>query len=233
MRVICASNMKGGAGKSATTCWLANSLATHSNQKILVIDADNQKTVTNLRRGDLEALDNDMTKFPWDLKTANPQEAEIIIEQVFEDESYDIVFIDMPRMTGLEDDNILSLLAMCDSFLIPVKPSRSDALATSDFMATLAELKQIRENEGLPIYVYAFHNFYRNIKENEFLPEFATEIGISLFDNRIKLKKLFDQYNTYTSLLETAEGRQDFLPFLNEFIQKYELEIQLDTPSSK
>lgn len=233
MRVICASNMKGGAGKSATTCWLANALAKHSDQRILVIDADNQKTVTNLRRGDLETLENDQSKFAWDLKTASPEEAETIIEEVFDNESYDIVFIDMPRMTGLEDDKILSLLAMCDSFLIPVKPSRPDALATSDFMATLAELKQIRESEGLPIYVYAFHNFYRNIKENEFLPEFAAEIGISLLDNRIKLKKLFEQYNTYTSLLESAEGREDFLPFLNEFIKKYELEVQLNTPSTK
>ena len=233
MRVICASNMKGGAGKSATTCWLANALAKHSDQKILVIDADNQKTVTNLRRGDLAALDNDLTKFSWDLKTASPEEAETIIEQVFDDESYDIIFIDMPRMTGLEDDSILSLLAMCDSFLIPVKPSRPDVLATADFMATLAELKRIRENEGLPIYIYAFHNFYRNIKENEFLPEFAAEVGISLLHNRIKLKKQFEQYNTYTSLLETGEGREDFLPFLKEFIEKYELEVQLNVPSTK
>lgn len=233
MRVICASNMKGGAGKSATTCWLANALAKHSDQKILVIDADNQKTVTNLRRGDLAALDNDLTKFSWDLKTASPEEAETIIEQVFDDESYDIIFVDMPRMTGLEDDSILSLLAMCDSFLIPVKPSRPDVLATADFMATLAELKQIRENEGLPIYVYAFHNFYRNIKENEFLPEFAHEVGISLLNNRIKLKKQFEQYNTYSSLLETSEGREDFLPFLKEFIEKYELEVQLNVPTTK
>lgn len=139
----------------------------------------------------------------------------------------------MPRMTGLEDDSILSLLAMCDSFLIPVKPSRPDVLATADFMATLAELKQIRENEGLPIYVYAFHNFYRNIKENEFLPEFAHEVGISLFNNRVKLKKQFEQYNTFSSLLETSEGREDFLPFLKEFIEKYELEVQLNVPSTK
>lgn len=219
--------MKGGAGKSATTCWLANTLAKHTDQKILVIDADNQKTITNLRRQDLENLDNQTDKIGWDLITAEPEKAEEIIEKVYDEDKYDIVFIDMPRMTGLGDDTIISLLAICDSFIIPIRPSRPDALATADFMATLAELKKIREENDLPIYVYAYHNFYRNIRENEFLPEFADDLGIEMMSNKIKLKKLFEFYDTYSSLLDTQEGVTEFKPFLEEFITRFELETTL------
>lgn len=232
MRIICASTMKGGAGKTATTCWLANVLAKHSDQRILVIDADNQKSITDLREEDMEIVGEGL-KFDWDLKTANPEEAQAIIEDAYENDKYDIIFIDMPRMTGLEDDAIIALLAMADSFIIPIKPARTDALATGHFMATMADLKKIREGEGMPTYIYAFHNFYRNIKENSYLPEFAEGIGIELFGSKIKLKKIFENYNTHTSLLESTEGRDEFLPFVDEFIKKYELETQLTIPTSK
>lgn len=235
MRVICASTMKGGAGKTATTCWIANVLAKHSDQKVLVIDADNQKSITDLRQEDKEIAESGGggVSFDWDLKTASPEEAQAIIEEAYEKESYDLIFIDMPRMTGLEDDAIIALLAMCDSFIIPIKPARADALATGHFMATMAELKKIRQDEGYPTYVYAFHNFYRNIKENTYLPEFAEEIGIQLFQSKIKLKKIYENYNTYTSLLESQEGRDEFLPFINEFLEKYEIEADLIIPTTK
>lgn len=230
MRIICAANMKGGAGKSATTCWIANALATHSSVRILVIDADNQQTITKLRKED-ELLAEE-TAFRWDLITAIPQQAETIIEDVYEKQTYDIVFIDMPRMTGLEDDAIISLLAMCDSFIIPIKASRPDTLALGDFMTTMGELKQIREAEGLPIYMYSYQNFYRNIRESKYLPAYSEEIGIRMMDNKIKHKKLFEFYDTYTSLLEIEDGIEDFLPFLQEFIEKYELDLVLEIPSS-
>ncbi|GAB3277133.1 hypothetical protein GCM10027347_50960 [Larkinella harenae] len=210
---------------------MANTLG-KLGQRILVIDADNQGTIAEIRQDDRFRLlaRNKPLLFPWDLKMANPSQAQLIIEEAYEADQYDLIFIDMPRMTGLEDDAILSLLTMADSFLIPIKAQRGDAMSAAHFMATMRDLKKIREEEGFTTYVYGFHNQWRNITENEDVPPFAEDNGIELFTHIVKFKKIFEHYNTYTSLLETKEGREEFGPFLNEFIQKYELDIIVPEP---
>lgn len=221
-RIICIGNKKGGIGKSSTTIWLAGCLAVDLKQRVLILDSDGQQTVNDLRQVEVES---GIENFPYDISTISPNELSEFIEQNYD--KYDIIFLDMPRMTGNDDDNIVATLVNCDSMLIPFVASAPDTMSTADFMNTIKILGDIRKEEDLPFYVYGFLNRKSSLKENEYIPEFAQQIGVEIFDTAIKEKKIFKNLSTSTSLLSTKEGKKEFGPFLREFITKFELDISI------
>ena len=54
-RIISVCSQKGGSGKSAITIWLANCLS-RENKRVLVLDADGQRTIAKLRAREIERL---------------------------------------------------------------------------------------------------------------------------------------------------------------------------------
>ena len=130
----------------------------------------------------------------------------------------------MPRMTG-NDEMIVDVLAVCDSMLVPFVASTADTMSTGVFMNIVESLGEIRKEENLPFYSFGFLNKSSRRKENDFIPEYAKDLGIVIFDNPIKDKKVFQQISTNKSILDSKDGKTDFKPFVDEFIKKFEIKI--------
>ena len=64
MKIISVSTQKGGAGKTTITALLANSLSIDYQKKVLVIDVDEQGTLSDIRSEDEDFTDN----FPYEIK---------------------------------------------------------------------------------------------------------------------------------------------------------------------
>jgi chromosome partitioning protein len=218
-RIICIANQKGGIGKTSCTLWLAGALSVDYNQKVLVIDADAQQTINDLRTMERE---QGTEVFPFEVISTSPESIEAVIEEHFD--SYDLIFLDMPRMTG-NDEMIVDVLAVCDSMLVPFVASTADTMSTGVFMNIVESLGEIRKEENLPFYSFGFLNKSSRRKENDFIPEYAKDLGITIFDTPIKDKKVFQQISTNKSILDSKDGKTDFKPFVEEFIKKFELKI--------
>lgn len=218
-RIICIANQKGGIGKTSCTLWLAGALSVDYNQKVLVIDADAQQTINDLRTMERE---QGIEFFPFEVISTSPESIEAVIEEHFD--SYDLIFLDMPRMTG-NDEMIVDVLAVCDSMLIPFVASTADTMSTGVFMNIVESLGEIRKEENLPFYFFGFLNKSSRRKENDFIPEYAKDLGIVIFDTPIKDKKVFQQISTNKSILDSKDGNIDFKPFVDEFIKKFEIKI--------
>lgn len=218
-RIICIANQKGGIGKTSCTLWLAGALSVDYNQKVLVIDADAQQTINDLRTMERE---QGTEVFPFEVISASPESIEAVIEGHFD--SYDLIFLDMPRMTG-NDEMIVDVLAVCDSMLVPFVASTADTMSTGVFMNIVESLGEIRKEENLPFYSFGFLNKSSRRKENDFIPEYAKDLGIAIFDTPIKDKKVFQQISTNKSILDSKDGKKDFKPFVDEFIKKFDIKI--------
>ncbi|MEQ9440808.1 MAG: ParA family protein [Cyclobacteriaceae bacterium] len=248
MKVLSISNKKGGAGKTVVSALLAVTLARDYNKKVLLLDVDEQQTLTDVRRQDQDYCD----EFPYELiakpfrvfvetskgvevkRDSNGDEinpAADYIEDLKENPQYDVVLVDMPGRT--DDENIIDVITVLDGILVPIVTDQNDKLSSAKFLESVHKIKQYYKEHGLEFETYGFQNKMDGRREVQELEQFCRSINLNLFDNGLRDMVIYSRYNTYDSYL--AKGSKimgDYVPknvkeelthFTEEFIEKFNI----------
>lgn len=143
--IISIINEKGGSGKSTIIYNLAiNYAINHLKEKILLIDADPQKTIINYNFLRLESSKNKVIDISY--KVSN--ELKNFLESKKELKNYNHIFID----TGGRDSKEMRIaFALSDIIIIPVIPSQTD-IFTFEKMINLANLAK-EMNKNLKVFI--------------------------------------------------------------------------------
>lgn len=123
-------NRKGGVGKTTLTVSLAAAIA--RDNKVLVIDADPQAS--------LSQWSDQSGGLPFDVVAQTLHDADLAEVNV---EGYSHVLIDYPP--GFDDAYLLGTLPLLDHILVPVNPSPVDLWATVTFSSMLDEAFKARD----------------------------------------------------------------------------------------
>ena len=133
MPVVLVANPKGGVGKSTLATNIAGYFA-RQGHRVMLGDTDRQQSSRHwlaLRPANAPVID------AWDIDAndvARPPRGTTH------------VVLDTPA--GLHGDRLKEVLKLADHVVIPLQPSMFDILATRDFLAELAERKQVREGRA-------------------------------------------------------------------------------------
>jgi len=113
-RVLSIANSKGGVGKSTITMLLASAFSKHLKKKVLILDTDSQESITKWYESEKHFYDNEsLVK----VERIMPAHVRMFLDRF--GESFDIVFIDVPRMTdGVKETANVQLLYYCDSIYL-------------------------------------------------------------------------------------------------------------------
>ena len=222
-RIISIANAKGGVGKSTVTILLATALAKHQKKKVLILDTDSQASVTKWLKTEKQDYEED-TKSLVTVAQESPQHVRLFLDKYGED--YDIIFIDIPRMTNSMNETAnVQLLYYCDSVLIPVLGSRLDVMSTQDFYRIIQDAAGKRKELGFPFTTYGFVNRETNLKDNQEARELLNDVlKIPMLNTALRDLKVFKTPSLFHSILETTEGRRRFEPFFKEVCKKINLE---------
>lgn len=125
MKTILIANPKGGSGKTTLSVNIAGFLA-NQGQRVAMLDLDRQKSATQW-----------VAARPTDLP-------EIVTLQSSKGEDClnDYLVIDSPA--GLHGKNLAHALRLSSKIIVPISPSIFDLNASRDFLAILAQEKEIR-----------------------------------------------------------------------------------------
>ena len=250
MKVLSVSNKKGGAGKTVVTALLAVTLSKDYKKRVLVMDVDEQRTLSDVREQDKEYS----LEFPYELVTKpfrvledtsrglrpklnkdgddlNP--AAEYIESLREEEPsrYDVILVDMPGRT--DDQNILELITLLDGILVPVVTDQNDKLSSADFLKSIQRIEAFNQANDIPFVSYGLQNKTEGKREEQEILQFCQASNIRLFNTSLRKMAIYSRYNTYDSYL--APGSQisgDYVPkgvkeelkkLTEEFIDKFEI----------
>jgi len=127
-RIISVAHRKGGIGKTTITIHLASALAIERGLKVMVFDTDSQSSAIEYRKFEQENIYTDQ-KPPYPIEFVQPKYLFDDIRRSFD--KYDVIFIDVPRMTETAGDGqITTALSYCDTVLVPVVAGELEALST-------------------------------------------------------------------------------------------------------
>ncbi|ADL56592.1 ParA family protein [Gallionella capsiferriformans] len=125
MKTILIANPKGGSGKTTLSVNIAGFLA-NQGQRVAMLDLDRQKSATQW-----------VAARPTDLP-----EIVTLESSKGEDCLNDYLVIDSPA--GLHGKNLAHALRLSSKIIVPISPSIFDLNASRDFLAILAQEKEIR-----------------------------------------------------------------------------------------
>ncbi len=220
-RIISVANRKGGVGKSIVTILLAVALARHKNKKVLILDCDNQGSIAEMYQNEVDLM-GDEYQPAIEVEEITARKVQTFLKRFGAD--YDLIFIDIPRMTDNKKDNAtVMLLYNCDSILMPIVGSEVDVLSSLDFLAIVEEAAQFKEEVGEKLTYYGFINRRNLRKTNELAEEAMQKQGLKMFKNSLSDLKIYTLPSFFTSVMETAEGRRRFEDFFKEFCRKYKI----------
>ena len=218
-RVISIANSKGGVGKSCVSILLAVALAKKKNKKVLIIDCDSQGSVTEMYEREKETREDDPL---IEVEELTPRKVQTFLKRFGSD--YDVIFIDIPRMTDKKKDTAtVMLIYNCEGVLVPVVGNKVDVLSSQDFTEILDEAASDKKEMGDDFKYYGFINRRNQRKSNEVAETDMKKGGLKMFSNSLPDLKIFTHPSFYNSILDSAEGERRFTPFYKEFCRKFKL----------
>ena len=219
-KILSICNSKGGVGKSVVTLMVASALAEQKEKKVLIIDCDSQASVLAMYEKEMEYYPDDTPLI--EVEALSPRRVNTFLKRFGAD--YDIIFIDIPRMTDKKDDNpTVMLLYNCDGILVPVIGSDVDALATQEFMAIIEECIEFKAEMKEDFSAYGFINRRNQRKSNEEVEKMLRQDGLKMFSYSLSDLRIFTSPSVFCSPLSTAEGTRRFEPFYKEFCRKFKV----------
>jgi cellulose biosynthesis protein BcsQ len=219
-KILSICNSKGGVGKSVVTSMVATSLAEQKGKKILIIDCDSQATI-------YEFAEQEKEQYPdyeplVEVEALSPRRVNTFLKRFADD--YDVIFIDIPRMTDKKADNpTVMLLYNCDGILVPVIGSDVDVHATQEFLAVVEECRSYKEEMNEDFNAYGFINRRNSRKSNEEAEVQIKRDGLKMFTNSLPDLRIFTSPTLFKSPLQSAEGQRRFEGFYKEFCRKFKV----------
>ncbi len=219
-KILSISNSKGGVGKSVVTMMVATALAEQKKKKVLIIDCDSQASVYEMYEQEKEMYPD---KTPLiEVEALSPRRVNTFLKRFGGD--YDVIFIDIPRMTDKKADNpTVMLLYNCDGILVPVIGSEVDVLATQEFMEVLEECKNFKADMKEDFTAHGFINRRNLRKSNAEAEELLNKAGLKMFENSLSDLRIFTTPTIFKSPLSSTEGERRFGAFFNEFCKKFKV----------
>ncbi|MEL6635148.1 MAG: ParA family protein [Bacteroidota bacterium] len=220
-RIISVANRKGGVGKSIVTILLAVALARHKKKRVLILDCDNQGSIAEMYQNEIDLMGEEYEP-AIEVEEITARKVQTFLKRFGQD--YDLIFVDIPRMTDNKKDNAtVMLLYNCDSILMPVIGSEVDVLSSLDFLAIIEEAAEFKEEVGEKLTYYGFINRRNLRKTNDLAEEAMRKQGLKMFKNSLADLKIYTLPSFFTSVMETAEGLRRFEGFYKEFCRKFKL----------
>lgn len=205
------ANSKGGVGKSSMTMFLAAALAKEKNKKVLIVDTDEQRTITDIYEGEKASGFNPLVM----VEDLPPRKVLNYLQKYGTD--YDIVFIDIPRVTAKSGDEVAAmLLSYCNYVFVPVIGTQVDLLSTIDFLKLVEQVKVDRVELELPFSYSTFINRMNRRSENTMVKEYLKSQNVKAMENNLQDLKIFTIPSLSSSILDTKDGQRRFNPFFTE-----------------
>ena len=219
-KIISVANSKGGVGKSVVTIMLATALAEQKKKRVLILDCDSQASILEMYEQEKELYPN--AEPIIDVEALTPRRVQTFLKRFGAD--YDVIFIDIPRMTDHKADSpTVMLLYNCDGILIPVIGSEVDVLSTQEFLAIAKEAVDYKAEMGENLAIFGFINRRNLRKTNEQAENLMREQGLKMFSNSLSDLKIFTTPSIFKSPLYSAEGKRRFEAFYQEFCRKFKV----------
>jgi len=221
-KIISVANRKGGIGKTCITLHLATALATKTKNRILVLDTDSQQSAVEYRNFEQVNIYEGVEP-PFPIISALPK---FLFDEIRHyQKDYDIIFIDIPRMTEASDDSQLSTaLTYCDKLLIPISAGDLEGLSTQKFITLVQGIEAYKNQKGFSFGYHGFLNKRNQRKENQSVVSFMQQLNVPMFDSSLADVKALSKPFTFESVLDSREGEKRFAPFFQEFLTKFEIE---------
>jgi len=215
VRIISVCSQKGGSGKSAITSWLANSLS-REGKRVLVLDADGQRTIAKLRTREVDRLGKPENAF----EVMATDDVATVLDERYED--FDVIFLDLPRMTG--PDEAVMALTFCDSILVPIRLGDSDVISAFEFIKAAKKMGEIRQGKGYNFTIFGVQNFRQpNLRENNEIHRYAEMLDITMFDNALPTRADFMRVGTIDCPSDFSSIAEVYNRFYQEFKQRYQI----------
>ena len=213
--------MKGGVGKTTISLFLASALAIEKKMKVLYLDCDFQRSAKDYRKHEMENVYEEGEPVPYPIERVS---SKYIYDEVRHNEDkYDVIFIDIPRITDGGDSEVITVLTFCHHVLIPIVAGELEALSIKRFVEMVKGIAEYKSSKNHAFSYSSFLNKRNRRKENEDAVEFMKSLEVPVFENSLSDVKALTKPYTYESILSTAEGRRRFEPFFNEFIKTFNL----------
>lgn len=205
------ANSKGGVGKSTITMFLAAAIAKQKGKKVLIVDTDEQRTVTDIYEGEKTSGFNSLVT----VEDMPPRKVLNYLQKYGSD--FDVVFIDIPRVTAKGGDEVAAmLLSYCNSVIVPVLGTQVDLLSTIDFLKILEQVKVDRKELDLSFSYSTFINRMNRRTENSMVENYLKSQKVKAMENNLQDLKLFTITSLTNSILDTKEGQRRFNGFFTE-----------------
>lgn len=219
-KILSICNSKGGVGKSVVTLMMATAVAEQKNRRVLILDCDSQATIYELAEQEKE--DYPDSEPLVEVEALSPRRVNTFLKRFADD--YDLIFIDIPRMTDKKADNpTVMLLYNCDGILVPVIGSDVDVLATNEFLAVIEDCREFKQEMKEDFTAYGFINRRNLRKSNQEAEASLKKAGLKMFTNSLSDLRIFTSPSVLQSPLQTAEGQRRFEPFYREFCRKFKV----------
>lgn len=220
-KVISVAHRKGGIGKTSITLHLATALATMKKLKVIVLDTDSQQSAFKYREFEQKNVYGDQEP-PYLIQRVQPKYLFDEIRHLRD--KYDVIFIDVPRLTeGSEDSQLSTAITYCDYLLIPIVAGDLEGLSTIEFIKLVQEIDKYKEEKDFSFTYYGFLNKRNRRSENDQAVEFMKQLGVPMFKSSLADVKALTKPYTFESVMDSAEGQRRFEPFFNEFLKIFKL----------
>lgn len=231
MKIVSIANLKGGAGKTTCSAIAAAECSINHNLKCLILEADDQGSLTDIRKMDLRNPLFEGITPPYDIIRIESDKIDsFLIEEREALLKYDLVFIELP---GYFNDKIVAALRLCDCILMPVVPNLTDKASLIRYVNLIqkAVVQYKIDNDYEFIYFAVQNKFQSNKVEHKLFKPFLTEIlGLDVFDTEIRSLEVYaNKLQTMVSYTDTkyykeyGSIKEEVNSFIKEFKEKFEL----------
>ena len=136
-KIIAFANQKGGVGKT-TLCILFADYLAWKKKGVVLLDADDQRSVTTKREKDVEFFGEEP---PYEVQHVGIQDVDYMQRLMANARQIDgTVIIDCPG--NVRDDGLLPVFTQADAIIIPFEYEDICLEATTDFVNLLNTIKQ-------------------------------------------------------------------------------------------
>ena len=222
-KIIAFGNQKGGVGKTTCTALVANCRSQSPfNLDVIVIDIDNQKSLSTARQLDIGYYDKIP---PYKILSLDVETFEREIKEL--DKTNDIILIDTGGKLDKEEISQERILAYCDFLFIPFVSGNYNLDSSLDYLKFVLEIRARRSSTSRKLNLIGFINRYRArsrarrqlSEEINDLKQFA---NLEFMRNNLNDFSLFSEIDTYESIYnENASNRAslNFSVWLNELFR--------------